>query len=92
MTTPRKHRCGGTLYPSQVDVRSEEDGLTFQYRVPGFVCDECHEELTDRDAASKINKSLTLTPVIWFAEELGTFRTEVIKLRNVPFSTPQAAA
>lgn len=90
MTTLRKHRCGGTLQPHQVVVRSEEDGLTFQYRVPGLVCDLCHEELIDRDTASKIERSLT--PTILFGEvEVGTFRTETIKL-NAPSSTPGVAA
>ncbi len=91
MTTPRKHRCGGTLHPGQVEVRSEEDGLTFRYRLPGFVCDVCHEELIDRDTASDINKSLAPTPVIWFAEESGTFGTKAIVL-NVLSSTPRVAA
>ena len=89
MTTTRKHRCGGMLSPSEVDVRSEEGGLTFQYRVPGFVCDVCHEELIDRDTAASIRKSLT--PIIWFPAEFGTFRTEAIEL-NVPSSTPGVAA
>ena len=92
MTTPRKHRCGGTLYPSPVNVRSVEGGLTFQYRVPGLVCEACHEELIDRDTASNINKSLTPMPLIWFAEEIGTFGTKAIKLRNVPSSTPGVVA
>lgn len=90
MTTPQSHRCGGTLYSCQVDVRSEEDGLTFQYRLPGLVCDVCNEELIDRDTAAQIEKSLT--PMIWFTTgDLGTFRTESITLK-VPSSNPGVAA
>ena len=90
MTTPQRHRCGGTLFSRQVDVRSEEDGLTFQHRLPGLVCDACNEELIDRDTAAQIEKSLT--PMIWFTTaELGTFQTEPITLK-VPSSSLGVAA
>ena len=86
MTIPRKHRCGGTLQPQEVEVRSEEDGLSFHYRVPGLICDKCHEELVERDAVTKIQRNLT--PTIWFTQVLGTYPTRAIKLDNVLSSTP----
>ena len=92
MRTLRKHRCGGTLHPRELEIRSEEGGLTFQYPhpVPGFVCDRCGAEVVDRDVAGDIEKNMT--PTIWFTPDSGTYRTEAVRLRGVISSTPGVAA
>jgi YgiT-type zinc finger domain-containing protein len=89
MNAPRKHRCGGTLLANRVQVRSTEDGLTFEYYVPGFVCNRCGEELIDRNVAATIETTLPLT---WFESDIASSRTRSIVLRNVPSSTPSVAA
>ena len=88
MSILRTHRCGGTLHPRQVEIRIEEDGLTFQYphAVPGFVCDRCREELVDRAAAASIDKNMT--PMIWFTPEPGTSQTKTIPIHGMIYVTP----
>jgi len=88
MSTARTHRCGGTLHPRHVEIRIEEDGLTFQYpqSVAGFVCDKCREELVDRAVAAGIDKNMT--PTIWFTPEPGTSQTETITIPGMISATP----
>lgn len=81
MSTQLKHRCGGTLSPRPLAIRSEEQGLIFQTLVPGLVCDRCHEELIDRQVAREIERNQT--PTIWFAADLGTSHTAAINLGGV---------
>jgi len=91
MSTLRQHRCGGTLYPREVTVRSEDGGLAFEYRILGLVCDRCREELIDRDTAAQIEKQMT--PAIWFTNQglRVSSVTEPIRL-NVPSISSRVAA
>ena len=77
MTAERKHRCGGTLRPREVQVQDERDGMLLVYRVPGLVCDACQEELIERDTMLAFEKSQTPT-VVWEAGPATSYVSEPI--------------
>ena len=77
MTAERRHRCGGTLWPREVDVRDERDGMLLVYRVPGLACDVCQEQLIDRDTILAFEKSQT-PMVIWGAGTAPSYVSEPI--------------
>ena len=64
MATPRKHRCGGTLQECKVQIQNDLDGIVMVYRVSGFLCDKCGDELVERDTMVSLEKSQTPT-MIW---------------------------
>jgi hypothetical protein len=67
MPTERKHRCGGVLMAREVQVVIDDStGMSLSFRVDGFVCDKCHEQLIDRETALHLQPSQTPT-VIWHA-------------------------
>jgi YgiT-type zinc finger domain-containing protein len=45
MAAEKKHRCGGILWPSDVQIRIEQDKILVVHHVPGLVCERCKEEL-----------------------------------------------
>ena len=60
----RKHRCGGSLGPANVEIRTEMEGFLIIHAVPGLICDRCHEELLEHHTARELQ---TLNPSsIWF--------------------------
>ena len=63
---PRGHRCGGVLAPGEVIVLDTHPPFTFAFRVPGFICAGCHEELIDRDTAVAVWQS-QLPASVWNA-------------------------
>ena len=64
MTTPKQHRCGGALVARDVQLVLENDGMSLAYRVHGFVCNKCHEQLIDRETALQLQASQTPT-IAW---------------------------
>lgn len=57
-----RHRCGGTLVAGEVQVVFDESaGISLAYRVNGFICDQCHEQLIDRETAVQLQASQTPT-------------------------------
>lgn len=66
-----KHRCGGTLTPSQVMLVDEDGALLLGYAVPGYVCERCGEELIDRQMALEIQNAQTPT-VAWIPPQVAT--------------------
>ena len=89
MMTERKHRCGGTLRPGDVEIRDERGPIVIMRVVPGLICDSCKEELIEPEVMADIEKAGT--PVaIWFSpESTGTsllteqFFSETVSTENV---------
>lgn len=69
MTAERKHRCGGTLWPRDVQVQDERGGMVLVHVVPGLVCDRCQEELVERETVLIYEKSQT-PAAMWFSSSI----------------------
>lgn len=82
MTAIRKHRCGGTLSPADVIVVADEHSSAVAL-VSGFKCDQCHEQLIDRETARRLAQNGTLAS--W--EYPGTATTPVVHLRGFTVSS-----
>src|SRR5438445_10475515 len=82
-TTQRKHRCGGTLHPREVQVVLDDGkGMTFAYVVPGLVCDKCGEELVERDTALEIERKAQIPTVVWRAPVSSRLHTRIFAGSN----------
>jgi len=91
MTTQRRHRCGGTLAPRNVQIRDERDGVLFGFTVPGLVCDKCHAELVDRETATQIQGSQI--PTVSLPRETASTRLDAITMTlPAPVGTQGVAA
>ena len=64
----KKHRCGGTLYPREIEVCEEGEGLVLRWMVPSLVCDKCSEQLLERETVIAIQRSRT-PAATWRASE-----------------------
>jgi hypothetical protein len=53
-----KHRCGGELQPSKVEIKKKIGSLYYKFTVDGYQCDRCGEEIITGDTASKIDQSI----------------------------------
>ena len=51
-----KHRCGGELQPSKVEIKKKIGSLYYKFTVDGYQCDRCGEEIITGDTASKIDQ------------------------------------
>ena len=92
MTTPRKHRCGGDLGAREVQlVIDESAGISLGYRVHGFVCNKCHEQLIDRQTAVQLQASQTPT-VAWSAGSTASTRLDEVRFDPLTAGTLQEAA
>jgi len=91
MTTERRHRCGGALVPRDVPVRDEKDGMSLTYVVPGLVCEKCHEELIERETATKIQGSQTPT-VAWRTNDVATTSLDARLFDLLPPASTQGVA
>jgi hypothetical protein len=92
MTTEQRHRCGGTLWPRQVQILDERAGIVFMHVVPGLVCDGCHEELIEREALLVLEKSGTPAAILFRLDRVPS--TSVLKepiLAKAPSSSLVAA-
>jgi YgiT-type zinc finger domain-containing protein len=75
MATEQKHRCGGTLQPREVQVQDEVGEMLMVFRVPGLVCENCGEELIDREVMVALEKGRV--PTILWSETVGTIAPKV---------------
>ena len=91
MSAQRRHRCGGTLVASAVQVLFDlADGISLGYRVHGFVCDTCHEQLIDRETAFEIQASQTPT-IAWQPRRAASTWLDVMRFAPLTASTPHEA-
>jgi YgiT-type zinc finger domain-containing protein len=90
-TAVRRHRCGGALVAREVQVvLNEGDDISLSYRVHGFICDKCHEQLIDRETALQLQASQTPT-IAWNARRVASTELKAMKFDPLTAGTPQKA-
>jgi len=91
MTTERKHRCSGELDAREVQVVLDgSDGISMIYRVHGFVCNKCHEQLIERETAHELQASQTPT-VTWHPRRPASTQLDELKFDPLTAGTAKEA-
>ncbi len=91
MTTDRKHRCGGALVARDVQVVFDESAsISMGYRVHGFICNKCHEQLIERETALQLQASQTPT-IAWCPRRVNSTRLDAMKFDPLTAGTPKEA-
>ena len=59
------HRCGGNLVPTELKVYKRIGSQLQGFRVEGFKCDNCGEEVITRDVAAGIDAAVAKIKQQW---------------------------
>ena len=82
-----KHRCGGILSPVKVKVK-KKTGLYFQnFTVDGYRCDNCGEEIIERDTAFAIDEAVESLKKLWSKWKIPGDTRETPSLQQNPVGT-----
>lgn len=91
MTTERKHRCSGELDAREVQVVLDgSDGISMSYRVHGFICNKCHEQLIERETALQLQASQTPT-ITWYPGRVASTQLNEVKFDPLTAGTAKEA-
>jgi len=79
MSADRKHRCGGALVARNVQVVFDEGAsISIGYIVHGLICNNCHEQLIDRETALQLQASQTPT-IAWQPKPVASTWLDAMK-------------
>lgn len=88
MTTPTKHRCGGTLKQRQVIVATNEQSSAVAL-VQGLKCDKCGEEVIDRQTATRMTGVSVEPSTLLSWNYSGSDTTPPVDMRKFTLSSGQ---